>query len=293
MKNSSQNQSQKKIPKSIHESQEFFYNLCFNEDSALAADRLPQNLSTEMRTHIAAQEYSRRTIYRDLVYHGIFSMIQKALPLTLHFMGEENSKNLIRQFLSTHKPRSPHYRHIPYDFMHFIWGEVFEPHSHKIKKVRDDLNDFIPNLHFLPDLMDYEFCRYDLLFRKNLKTHPQHNLETPLEETHAVLNPNLFLKKYSYAVWQISEDNLPKDILAKETDLVIFRNPENFSIHDLELTPEQFYFLNHCQSFPDTVLSEALNKTIKSARCESENSEQALLEFLWRLIRDRAVLALQ
>lgn len=233
----------------LHEIQDHFYHLCFD-------DTWPEG-------------EKRRTIYRRLVYNGIRTSITNALPIFFAMLGPRREKQVVREFLHKAKPQSRFYRDIPKNFMAFLVQSGFAAEA--------------PYPFFL-ELADFEYGDYTLISQQGPEQIPGNALGKLVLETRPVLNPNLHLRRYRYPVHRISKADDPSTIHEEESQLLLFRNPENYTIDCLAISDAEMRFVEIMLEDPQRNLAQILDTFGKESA--------PLLSFLKTLLNRRIVLAM-
>jgi hypothetical protein len=122
----------------LRDSQEFFLRLCRGEDFNEDPDA----------DYVLEQGRERLLVYRRLVVNSVAKILEMALPIFCDRLGSEGFRGVVHKFVA-HGIRSNIYRKIPEEFVAFL----------NLGTVSVELS--------LMEIADYEFRKYELIFRKN------------------------------------------------------------------------------------------------------------------------------
>lgn len=281
-------------PESIRQTQEYFSRLCFDTVFSINSKKNIAKLSEKTIRHLKSQNQQRRTLYRELVFNNVSEMISRALPLTTQFLGSPLANKLVRLFLSEHQPQSCFYRHIPRDFVEYLCGSF--PQSFKTKKIK--LKNKIKKLSsktatpLFEDLIDYEFCQFDLIFRTNLGKLPEHTLSAQFDKAKAVFNPHIFLRQYNFTVQNIAEEKPNYKIRKTKNHILISRDPVSYRVGSLDLKKWHFDLLNAVMKKNSMTIAQIRKLAFVIPSCRKIDTE-TLLSFIYELTQKGILLALQ
>lgn len=74
-------------------------------------DRLPPPPDVDAR---------RLALYRDLVFRNLASLLASSFPVLRRTLGASAWSELVRDFLSRHRARTPHFMELPQELLHFL-----------------------------------------------------------------------------------------------------------------------------------------------------------------------------
>lgn len=259
-------------------SQDLFYDLCFDPQFVWDEEVLLKKYPKDLIAHWAGLSETRRMIYRKLVFENVFDVISFVFNETFAVLGDEVARCAVRDFLHASSISSRHYYDIPRNAYAF-WQET----------------NFFQNADkpFLLELADFEFHRWELYQQQESMVAIENQSEVSLEEAKVILNPNLYLKNYSYAVHEIKSDESLESLEKHPVPLVLFRHPDTTEVEVFRLNSFSFEFLQTLQQNLDQTLGEIFEMYM--SRVETEDSQkllQDLLQFLKVLLEKKIILAL-
>jgi hypothetical protein len=155
----------------------------------------------------AGAEARRMKIYNELLYNNLESFLLDCFPVTRKILGPRRWGNLVREFFATHRCRTPLFRQIPKEFVHYLQQE-------RGKRKEDP--------PYLVYLAHYEWVELALEVSNKEADRSRFNSAGNLLKGRPTLNPVLLLLHYPYAVHRISPDHRPRK--RKPTYLLVFRN---------------------------------------------------------------------
>ncbi len=156
-------------------------------------------------------EDRRMAIYRDLFFNNINGTLKNAFPVIRSLMNEARWETMVRDFMITHRCKTPLFVEIAREFIAYLETE---------RQAESDPP-------FLQELAHYEWVELALSIAE-----PEYT-STPVTENEDVLalyfdqSPLAWLLVYQYPVHQISAENQPEtpsDILVC---LLVYRNHED------------------------------------------------------------------
>lgn len=166
----------------------------------------------------------RMAVYRNAIFNNFLSIVSACFPVTQQVLGTRAWRTLVRRFVAEHAAKTPIFKDIPYEFVHFL----------------ANLQD-IPA--YLQALTHYEWVELEVahqqLANEGVTTsvkdaHPDYLDEIPQFSAHQLL-------AYDYPVHQISKKNVPNAITP--TYLLVYRNL-TFDVQFIALNPVTYRLLS-------------------------------------------------
>ena len=258
----------------LAEVQAYFYHLCFDETwDTTHLERLPPGLAA----HLHSQSPRRRTVYRELIFNNVSSVIHHAAPIFFAHLGADAGVALLRRFLADYTPRTRFYRHLPQDFAAFLSRHAASldlPHP------------------FLRELADLECSEYELIFQENDDS-SAYALETVLESARIRFNSVLMMRYYGYPVDCMTETTLPASRVPETIVLLAWRHPQTHRVWRRRLSETEARFFSILADSPQITVAEALAAL---ARCYPDVAAEALLQeslsLLGQWIEEKIVVSL-
>lgn len=161
----------------------------------------------------------RMAIYGELIYNNIDSFLTDMLPVLHGLLDAAHWQALVRDFLVTHRARSPYFLDIPREFLSYLDSE------------RVEHPDDPP---FLRELAHYEWVELALSV-DDRNVDPRHiDPDGDLLDGHPVLSPLAWPLQYAFPVQRIRADNQPAEPPGTPTFLLVHRDAED-AVRFLEL----------------------------------------------------------
>jgi hypothetical protein len=262
---------------SLSHVQNFFLKLCTDVSFDDSEENLHRSVPDALANHLTQIPKERLLVYRRLTTANIENILKKTFPLLFHWIPEKMGMRLTRLFLSE-KIQSNQYRQIPHEFVNFLNRD---PESKSLLTKR------------LLQLADYEFNEYDLIFNDDPQESLTSDPNVPLENTCVILNPALALKRYNYPVHAVSKTNAPTELADEENLILLYRDPLDFKIRSLQLSPNSYIFLGVFLNSPRRLLTEGLEEVIsRLPQSDPHDLTRECLKFLKNLVDKRIVVAL-
>lgn len=185
----------------------------------------------------------RLSLYKDLVFNNLDSILQSTFPVTHDILNEDLWHNLIRDFLKNHQAHTPLFHKIPEEFLYYLEHE------------RD--NSLDPP--YLYELMHYEWVE---LAVELLDVPPPNviNAETDLLKGKPIISPLAWILQYNYPVHKIGPNFLPSK--KEATFLIVYRNAED-EVQFTEINMITAKLLELIKHDPDITGLKALEKIAK------------------------------
>ena len=163
-------------------------------------------------------EERRMAVYREVFYNNIEDQLGNAFPVIKSILGEEDWHALVRDFYHTHESHTPIFSEIPQEFISYLELE------------RNNESD----PPFLIELAHYEWVELALAFMDEKLDLNKININGDLFNDIPVLSPTAWPLSYDWPVHQLSADNLPEELPAAPTMLVVYRDDQD-EIHFMEI----------------------------------------------------------
>lgn len=163
-------------------------------------------------------------IYRELVYNNFETTLAACFPVCKKTLGARSWKRLVRAFVAEHRCRTPLFREIPEELLHYLAGAPAA------------LDGLPP---FLYSLAHYEWIELALALSDAALPPDVATGETggdDLLQQRPVLAPAHALLSYPYAVQRIGPRHRPTAPDAQPTHILVFRRPD-FEVKFIVLNP--------------------------------------------------------
>ena len=159
----------------------------------------------------------RMRVYTQIVFNNLESSVSTCFPICRKMLGVRAWKRLIRGFFAEHQSRSPLFRQIPEEFLHYL--------------------QTVPDLPpYLYSLAHYEWIELAISVMDAEVDQSEIDVAEDLLDRQPILAPALALLSYDYPVHQISPRNRPASPLAQPVHLLVFRDREDV-VRFVELNP--------------------------------------------------------
>ena len=220
----------------------------------------------------AGAEARRMKIYNELLYNNLESFLLACFPVMHKILGPRKWGTLVREFFATHRCRTPLFREIPEEFVHYLQQE-------RGKRKQDP--------PYLVYLAHYEWVELALDVFKKEADRSRINSAGNLLRGRPALNPVLLQLHYPYAVHRIGPDYSPRK--KQPTDLLVFRNLQD-KVHFIVLNPVSARLVQLLQNGRITGKA-AIEQIIKELRHSEPDVVMAGgLQILKNLHREQAIL---
>ena len=191
-------------------------------------------------------EDRRMAIYRELFYNNIDGFISDGFPVLRSLYDDENWHQMIRDFYSAHKSKTPYFAKVVEEFLEYLNDE------------RDNPNDPA----FLNELAHYEWVELALSISElEIPTkgiNPDGNLLTGIP----VLSPLAWLLNYEFDVHHISPDYQPDTAPDTTTILIVYRKHDD-EVGFTEINPITAHLIQSLQLDPDQTGKQILETIAK------------------------------
>lgn len=154
----------------------------------------------------------RMAVYRELVFNNIDRFLRDTLPVLHSLLEPARWQALARDFLVTHRARSPYFTDIPREFLAYLDG------------TRGARADDPP---FLRELAHYEWVELALSVDERDASFVPADRDADLLAGHPVLSPLAWPLQYRFPVHRIRKDYQPTEAPAEPTFLLVYRDAED------------------------------------------------------------------
>ena len=150
----------------------------------------------------------RMTVYNNLLFNNVLSLVSPCFPVAQSILGAQKWKALMREFLSSHRCRTPYFRQLPEEFLQFM----------------QERESITGEPDFLNYLLHYEWVELALELSNKAFDARDLNVDGDLRDGRPVLTPVHMLLAYPYPVHRIGKRYQPKVAQRQETCLLVFRD---------------------------------------------------------------------
>lgn len=219
-------------------------------------------------------EDRRMAIYRDLFFNNVAGLLAGTFPVLRRILGEDDWRQLVRDYFSVHRSRTPYFLEMPQEFLEYLQNE---------RGQRDNDPDW------LLELAHYEWVELALAVSEEEPDWSAIDRDGDLLRQPPVLSPLAWPLSYRYPVHRIGPEFQPATAPGSATFLVVYRGPDD-KVGFMEVNAVTARLLELMQS-DDQRNGENLLATIATQLGQSadehflEAGRQALAE-----LRDRHIL---
>lgn len=196
----------------------------------------------------------RMLMYRELFFNNIEGFLGSNFPVLKSLISESDWLSLVQGFFANHGCATPHFSEIPEEFLAYLQNERNNP----------------ADLPFMLELAHYEWVEMALTIAKD--TCPVSMLQhDDLLNSKVALSPLAWPLVYLYPVHQISPSNIPEQMSAEPTFLVVYRNSED-EVGFIQITPLTYRLLEYIQEEKGEQLKEQLSVLAKESAVSDEDA---------------------
>lgn len=162
----------------------------------------------------------RMKVYNELLFNNIEGFLLACFPVLRSLLGRRRWTALVRDFFATHRCRTPFFRQIPDEFIHYL------------QTGRGPREDDPP---FLLELAHYEWIELALsvsTLEPPVGVDPEGDLLAGIP----ILNPVSALLRYAYPVHRLGPRYKPTTPPPEPTHLLVFRDGD-FQVRFIHLNP--------------------------------------------------------
>ena len=169
----------------------------------------------------AGIEDRRMSIYRELFFNNIRSLLSNMFPVLKKLHTADKWNFLVRQFMKNHIAKTPYFLQLPQEFLEFL--------RHEYTLQEDDFP-------FLLELAHYEYVELALSISEAENDLANVDPEGDLLANVPVKSELAWVYAYQYPVHRISNDYLPEEPAEQPVFLAVYRD-SNDTVGFLELNP--------------------------------------------------------
>ena len=243
-----------------------------SEDTARIQDILGDYCRTGEGEEIPGITPGRVNHYRRLVYNVIRSNMDRAFPITLAALGEEEWDQLVQEFFSKGLPQTPQIWKLPYEFYNY---HLMKETGNRIQKP------------YLEDLLYFEWIEIEVHTMPD-KPFPEYVSSGNIFMDRLALNPEFEMIRLNYPVHMhpaAAAADMKGDYF-----VLIFRVPETGNVKFLNLSSIHTYILARLME-EDLPLKDLKGDIAQTAGIESiKYLDDALEQFIGDLIDKRLIL---
>lgn len=151
----------------------------------------------------------RMRVYNELLYNNLQGFLLACFPVTRRILGRRRWDRLVRAFFAGHRCRSPFFRQIPEEFVHWLQG------------ARAGHADDPP---FLAHLAHYEWVELAVDVSPAEAPHERIDAHGDLLAGRPALNPVAMHLSYPYPVHRIGPRFKPRSPDPQPTHILVFRD---------------------------------------------------------------------
>jgi hypothetical protein len=189
----------------------------------------------------------RMVMYRELFFNNIEGFLSGNFPVLRKILDDRQWFALAQDFFAKHPCQSPHFSHIPEEFLDYLQNE------------RNSSGDF----PFMLELAHYEWVEMALSIAKEdvaaSNPDPDNLLNQPI-----ALSPLAWPLAYQYPVHKIAPAFLPLEAPEQATFLIVYRNRED-DVNFIEITPITYRLLEIIQEHEKPVAEECLKQVARES----------------------------
>ena len=191
-----------------------------NSKTASTPDKLI-TLQEQFAAHIRNPEQApapadvedrRMSIYRNLFFSNVRSLLSWNFPVLKKIFSEEQWTELVRDFYVEHRARTPLFPELPREFLQYL---------------QDQRSDRDGDPPFMLELAHYEWVEKALSMDEAEIDDTRANPEGDLLTGVPVLSPLAWPLSYQYPVHEIKPDNKPQSPPDRPTHLLVYRNRDD------------------------------------------------------------------
>ncbi len=157
-------------------------------------------------------EDRRMAIYRDLFFNNVSGLLAKTFPVLHKILSEESWLQLMRDFFSLHRSRTPLFLEVPREFLKYLEEE------------RGNVDGDPP---FLLELAHYEWIELALAIDEREADSAAVDPDGDLLDGRPVLSPLFHALTYRFPVHQLSPRFTPDEPPGEPTHLLVYRNADD------------------------------------------------------------------
>jgi hypothetical protein len=256
-------------------------------EAAAGGDSRLARLQTEFAAHIRAPDRNpapadvedrRMAIYRRLFFNNIRSLLEKNFPVLRSLYDEAGWSDLVRDFYSGHRCRTPLFPELAKEFLRYL--QDVRPGQ------EPGAGDDPP---FLLELAHYEWVELALtLDERELEDFPA-DVDADLTEGRPLLSPLTWILSYRFPVHRIRRDFQPQEAPTEATHLLVYRD-RAYRVRFMTLNAVTRLLLEHLRNSPEASGRELLERVAAEIRHPDPAKVIAAGSAVLNDLRDRDVL---
>jgi hypothetical protein len=189
----------------------------------------------------------RMIMYRELFFNNIEGFLSGNFPVLRKILDDQHWLALAQDFFAKHPCQSPHFSHIPEEFLDYLQNE------------RDSSED----LPFMLELAHYEWVEMALSIAKEDLV-ATNQVPDYLLSKNIALSPLAWPLAYQYPVQKIGPAYLPLEAPEQPTFLIVYRNRED-DVNFIEITPITYRLLEIIQKHENPLAEDCLKQVARES----------------------------
>lgn len=191
-------------------------------------------------------EARRMAIYSELFYNNVESFVSGAFPVLRELYEEDQWHEMVRDFFSRHKSKTPLFLEISQEFLIYLQSE----------------RDLESDPAFILELAHYEWIELAASIAEAEIELDKIDTNGDFLEGIPVLSPLVWPLNYQYPVHKISPEFQPENPEATPVCLIVYRD-QNDEVGFMETNPVTNRLLQLIQEFPDRTGRHHLQEIVK------------------------------
>jgi len=190
----------------------------------------------------AGIEERRISIYRNLFFNNLSSLLTNTFPVTRKILGDDGWRSLVRSFMQEHRAQTPYFLQLPGELVAFV------------ETVHERYVDDYP---YLVELVHYEYVELALATAPDAEAPPGTDPDGDLLDGIPVKSALAWAFAYRYPVHRIAPDYIPEAPAAAPVCLALYRKPDD-RIGFMEMNPVTAALLDAIDGNDDDLTGRAL-----------------------------------
>lgn len=145
--------------------------------------------------------------YRELIFNIIWDGICNAYPIMTDFLGEDEMKNIVHRFFSSHACKNPQVWAMPKEFMDYV---------------NNNEQTLIEQYPFLSELMLFEWKEIEMYMMPD-KAIPSYKEKGSWQVDKLIINPEIEIISFTYPVFLVHPEEID-DEMKDDYLLLIYRD---------------------------------------------------------------------
>lgn len=173
----------------------------------------------------------RMAMYAELLFNNIESFLSGNFPVLKKIHTKERWLQLVRDFFAEHQAQTPYFAEIPQEFLTYLQDERNYPDDYP----------------FLLELAHYEWVEMALALAQEQVIYLNNIEIANLAEEPLIVSPLAWPLAYQYPVQSIAPDNLPAEVSAELTYIIVYRDSQD-EVQFLKITPMTYQLVVFVQN---------------------------------------------